>query len=373
MKTTVKQSLLVVSVSFLVAIVSLIISIFAFMGTSIKQQAEANDILSIYEETDYDYIIKNPSDEQIASFSESLSIKKVVPYYQLVYIFEIAGEEIELTLKSIDNGQDLNFTEFSKARLVEEKEVSGNKIYLDYNLSARYGLKIGNTIGSNAMQFVVAGFYKNYDAQLAFVPNLKNIIQSSLSCAGVYVEVENNAEFNASVVQGYKPLATLKGRESFSDDAAYQAYLNDFNSRDYSAYIIEKNVGYAEAKESYDNKIAEAKLSYMIAGIIAGIIVLGGVISLSVFFLKKVKREVVDGAKKAVLLRYTLGGIAAIIGVIATWLIGVACINGSQLHFITVVNVLSLGWTSCVIPIIGAIIGLIVNIIIVQGYKEKRR
>ena len=221
---------------------------------------DANDILSIYEETDYDYIIKNPSADQITSFGENTSIKKVVPYYQLAYTFEIANEDIELTLKSIDNEQDLNFTEFSKTRLVEEQNISGNKIYLDYNLATRCGLKIGDTIGSNAMQFVVAGFYKNYDAQLAFVPNLKNIIQSSLSCAGVYVEVENITEFNASVVQGYKPLATLKGRESFSDDAAYQAYLNDFNSRDYSAYIIEKNVGYAEAKESYDNKIAEAKI-----------------------------------------------------------------------------------------------------------------
>ena len=373
MKNTVKQSLLVVTVSLLVAVVSIAISLFAFMGTSIKEQSEANDILSIYEETDYDYIIKNPSADQITSFGENTSIKKVVPYYQLAYTFEIANEDIELTLKSIDNEQDLNFTEFSKTRLVEEQNVSGNKIYLDYNLATRCGLKIGDTIGSNAMQFVVAGFYKNYDAQLAFVPNLKNIIQSSLSCAGVYVEVENSTEFNASVVQGYKPLATLKGRESFSDDAAYQAYLNDFNSRDYSAYIIEKNVGYAEAKESYDNKIAEAKSSYMTAGIVAGIIVLVGLISLSVFFAKKIKYEVVDGARKSVLFRYVLGAIFALVGVIASWFIGVKSLIATQLHFISLINVLSLGWASLIVPIVGVTLGMIVNIFIVQGYKEKQR
>ena len=373
MKNTVKQSLLVVTVTLLVAVVSIAISLFAFMGTSIKEQSEAKDILSIYEETDYDYIIKNPSADQIASFGENASIKKVVPYYQLSYTFEIANEDIELTLKSIDNEQDLNYTEFSKTRLVEEQNVSGNKIYLDYNLATRCGLKVGDTIGSNAMQFVVAGFYKNYDAQLAFVPNLKNIIQSSLSCAGVYVEVENSTEFNASVVQGYKPLATLKGRESFSDDASYQAYLNDFNSRDYSAYIIEKNVGYAEAKESYDNKIAGAKSSYMTAGIVAGIIVLVGLISLSVFFAKKIKYEVVDGARKSVLFRYALGALVALVGVIASWFIGVNSLVATQLHFISLINVLSLGWASLIVPIAGVVLGMIVNIFIVQGYKEKQR
>jgi hypothetical protein len=257
--------------------------------------------------------------------------------------------------------------------LVKEQTVSGNKIYLDYNLATRCGLKIGDTIGSNVMQFVVAGFYKNYDAQLAFVPNLKNIIQSSLSCAGVYVEVENSAEFNANVVQGYKPLATLKGRESFSDDAAYQAYLNDFNSRDFSAYIIEKNVGYVEAKESYDNKIAEANSSYMTAGIVAGIIVLVGLISLSVFFAKKIKYEVVDGARKSVLFRYVLGAVVALAGVIATWVVGVNSLIAKQLHFISFLNVLSFGWASLIIPVVGVVLGMIVNIFIVQGYKEKQR
>ena len=125
MKNTVKQSLLVVTISLLVAIVSVVISLFAFMGTAVKEQAEANDILSIYEETDYDYIIKNPSADQITGFGENSSIKKVVPYYQLAYTFEIANEDIELTLKSIDDEQDLNFTEFSKIRLVKEKKKDG--------------------------------------------------------------------------------------------------------------------------------------------------------------------------------------------------------------------------------------------------------
>jgi len=373
MKNTAKQLLLVIVVSLLVAIVSIVISSVVFLKTSIKEQAEANDILSIYEETDYEYIIKNPSDDQIADFSENDSIKKVVPYYQLVYTFEISNEDVELTLKSIDNEQDLDFTEFSKDRLVREKDVSGNKIFLDYSLSKKFELKIGDTIGSNVMQFTIAGFYQNYDAYLAFVPNLKNIVQNTLSFAGVYVDVENTTDFNANIVQGYKPLATLKGRESFSDDAAYQAYLNDFNSRDYGAYIVEKNIGHAEAKESFDNKINDAKISYMTSGIVSGVIVLLGLISIPIIFIKKVKREVVDGAKKSVLLRYALGALVALVGIIVTWFITINSSISSQLHFISLLNVLSLGWASLIIPITGVILGMIINMFIVQGYREKRK
>ena len=373
MKNVVKQLLLVNVISLIVGIVSVLVSLFAFMGTAIKEQAEANDVLSIYEETGYDYIIKNPSLEQINEFKVNTSIKKAVPYYQLMYQFNLSNDVEEIVLTSIDNLEEIDHTVFAISRLLQEEVVAGNKIYLDYGLSVKHNLKIGDTIGSNAMQFVVAGFYQNYDAQLAFVPNLKNVVQSTLSYAGVYVEVENSTEFNTSVVQGYKPLATLKGRESFSDDAAYQAYLNDFNSRDYSAYIIDKNVGYAEAKESFDNKIGEAKSSYVTAGIVASVIVLLGLISLSIIFIKKVKREVVDGAKKSVLLRYGLGGLAAFVGVISTWIIGVTSLIASQLHFISLSNVLSFGWASLIIPVVGVVLGIIINIFIVQGYREKQK
>ncbi len=373
MKNKSKQSLSVFMISILVAIVSVMISLFAFIDLSIKMQAEANDILAIYEKTDYEYILKNPSNNQIAEFAKNSSIKKVIPYYQIVYTFKIANKDIELNLKSIDDLQDLNFTEFAEKRLIEKKEVSGNEIYLDYSLSAKFSLKLGDIIGSNVMEFVVAGFYQNYDAQLAFVPNLKNIIGSKLTYTGVYVDVDNIADFNTSIVENYKPMATLKEREAFSDDEAYQAYLNDFNNRDYSAYIVDKSTGYEVAKESFENKICEAKSLYMTAGIVAGVIVLLGLISLSLLFAKNVKYEVVDGGRKTVISRYVYGSMLSLIGVVVTWVIGVDSAIASQLHFINLLNVLSLGWTSLLIPIIGVIMGMIINIAIVRGYKEKRK
>lgn len=372
MKNSVKQLLLVVIFSFLIAVVSVTVSSFIFTNKSIKEQSEANDILSIYDKTDYQYIIKNPSYDQIAEFEKNSSINKVIPYYQLVYRFVISGSEVEISLKSIDNQRDQNYTEFSENRLIESKAISGNKIYLDYGLSKIYNLKVGDSIGSNAMQFTIAGFFQNYDAHLAFVPDLKNLIKKDLSYAGVYINVGNEKNFIESVLNGYKPLAILKDRDSFSDENAYQDYLKDFDSRDYSSYIIEKNNGYSEAKDSFKNKTDDAKSAYLTAGIISGIIILMGLISLTLFSLKKIKYEVVDGARKSVIIRYAVGGLTAFLSVIVTWLVVVKCITNSQVHYISLLDVLSLGLTSLIIPVVSVIVALIVNIVIVQGYKEKK-
>ena len=373
MKNNIKQSIIVVIASIVLAVAAILISSYAFVGGAIQNNAESNDLLSIDEEAKFDYIIKNPSQSQIDEFSSNSSINKIVPYYQLAYTFEIAGEDVEITMKSIDNSDELECTEFSDERLVKKNDVSGNEIYIDYTLSKQYGLEIGDTIGSNVMQFVVAGYYQSYDKYLAFVPNLNGIVSTELTYSGIYVDIKNDAEFKNSVVNGYKPLATLKDRASFTDEAAYQAYLDNFNSRDYSSYIIEKAVGYEEAQESYNNKIDSAKSGYLTAGIISGVIVLVGFVGLALLFAKKTKYEVVDGARSSVIFRYVMGVIASIVGIVVTWLISNSTIIAKQLHYITISDVLSVGGVSLFIPIIAAIFGFVINIAIVGGYKEKKR
>lgn len=369
MKYINKSQVLIAVLSLVIAVVALLVSVLAFVSNSITDLALANDLVSIYEETDYDYILRNPSTEQIESFKTNPSIKKVVPYYQLLCEFEFGHDWFEVVLTSIDDLADINCTEFSTERLVEEQEFDGNKIFLDYSLTSKYGIKLGDTLTYNTLQFVVAGFYQNYNAEIAFVPNLKNLV-SKPSYTGVYIEVQNQAQFESGVLQSYKPLATLKDRESFTDDVAYQQYLDDFNNRDFSSYITVKNNGYTDAKESFDNKVADAKSKFLLAGIISGLIVLVGTISLSVLFIKNIRYEVVDGARKGVLTRYTVGGIASLVGIVLTWFVSVGICIATQTHFITLANVLSAGLVSLVVPVVCAVVGTIANLIIVQSKKK---
>lgn len=372
-KKIAKQSPVTYVLSIMVAFIAVVIALFAFIPNAVKNQAESQDVLSIYDDADYDYIIKNPSDAQIEEFKASSSTDKVVPFYQVVYTFSVKNVDREVTIKSLDNEKDLQYTEFSTKRLLNAKETSGKSIYLDYSFVKECGLKIGDEIGSGAMVFIVAGYYKSYDKSIAYAPNLKNVIKSDLSYAGVYVKVADNNLFSSEIINGYKPLATLKGRESFSDDAAYESYLNGFNSKDYSGYIENKNDKRAASEETYTLKSKDAKTSYLIAGVLAGAIIFVGIVAIALFNSKNTKYEVVDGGRKKVISRYTVAGILGTIMSVIVWCVGVIIIMGQQSHYITLLQVLSLGWTSILLPVCANILAVVVNILIVRGYKERKK
>ena len=368
-----KQSTVTYVLSIMVAFIAVVIALIVFIPNAVKNQAESQDVLSIYDDADYDYIIKNPSDAQIEEFKASSSTDKVVPFYQVVYTFSVKNVDHEVTIKSLDDEKDLQYTEFSIKRLLNAKETSGKSIYLDYSFVKECGLKIGDEIGSGAMVFIVAGYYKSYDKSIAYAPDLKNVIKSDLSYAGVYVKVADNNLFSSEIINGYKPLATLKGRESFSDDAAYQNYLNDFNSKDYSGYIENKNDKRAASEEAYTLKSKEAKTSYLIAGILAGAIIFVGIVAMALFNSKNTKYEVVDGGRKKVISRYTVAGILGTIMSVIVWCVGVIIIMGQQSHYITLLQVLLFGWISILVPVCANILAVVVNILIVRGYKERKK
>lgn len=368
-----KQSPVTYVLSIVVAFIAVVIALFAFIPNAVKNQAESQDVLSIYEDVDYDYIIKNPSNSQIEEFEASSSTDKVVPFYQVVYTFSIKDVDYEVTIKSLDDEKNLQYTEFSAKRLLNAKETSGKSIYLDYLLVKENGLKIGDEIGLGTMTFVVAGYYKSYDKSIAYAPDLKNVIKGDLSYSGVYVKVANNNLFSSEIINGYKPLATLKGRESFSDDAAYQNYLNNFNSKDYSGYIENKNDKRAESEEAYALKSKDAKTSYLIAGILAGSIIFVGIVAIALFNSKNTKYEVVDGGRKKVISRYIVAGILGAIMAAIVWFVGIIIIMGQQSHYITLLQVLSFGWISILLPLCANILAVVVNILIVRGYKERKK
>ena len=71
MKNNVKQTLLITALSLGIVVLSIVVSLFAFIKGGIKEFSEADDLLSIYEETSYDYILKNPSSQQIEDYKKN--------------------------------------------------------------------------------------------------------------------------------------------------------------------------------------------------------------------------------------------------------------------------------------------------------------
>ncbi|MDY3811247.1 hypothetical protein, partial [Eubacterium sp.] len=113
--------------------------------------------------------------------------------------------------------------------------------------------------------------------------------------------------------------------------------------------------------------------SYLIAGVLAGVIILVGIVAIALFNSKNTKYEVVDGGRKKVISRYTIAGILGTIMSVIVWCVGVIIIMGQQSHYITLLQVLSFGWISILVPVCANILAVVVNILIVRGYKERKK
>lgn len=372
-KTNVKKLAIVLSVGVLVMLIAMMVSSFAFISNAVKNQAEAEDLTAIYKKCDYDYIINNPSMEQIESFKSASSIEKVVPFYRVVYAVSNGETDYEITIISIDNQDDMKYTEFSLDRRLKDSTVGGNPIYLDYQMMKKAGWKVGNKIGKNKMEFVIAGYYQSYDYDLAYSPSLKEIFGDDITYSGVYVKVADKDAFERDIVANYKPLATLKGRESFSDDEAYERYLEEFYAKDHTSYIKIKDVNRTADEESASLKNKDANKSYLLAGIVAGALVLVGTIAISLFGRRSTKFEIADGGRAKVVARYIISAIINAIIIVAFWLASCAIIANAQDHFISISKVFSMGYLSLILPLIACIVGGVANVLIVRGYKERKK
>lgn len=363
----VKSIVILTLFNALIAVVAVTVAFITFVGSAVQGQAEAGDMLSLYDDTQYDYIVNNPSDEQISQFSASDSTVAVVPFYSVIANFDIDGKQIELEMLSVDDVSDIEYTQFSSLRVIESGEVQGNAVYIDYMLAKNYDLSIGSTIVAGQTEYVVAAIYKATDMYVVFVPDLTDKYSTSIDYTGVYVAASDADAFYTEFLADYEPLGTLLGRESFSDDEAYQNYLNNFHSRDYSSYITTKMSGYDAAVEEYENLVAEVNSQYVTGALISGAVILVCVLFSAILPLKKVKREVADGGKAVVFGRYIFASVITAIVAAAAWCVGCVISSSSSMHYIAIGSVISASWLGILIPVLCALIGCVIDLVLVRG------
>lgn len=364
------QTLILLLCSILIAVAAVVLGMLVFVGGAVKTQAKALAATSIYEQTDYDFIIKYPSEAQIAQMSADDSCVKIVPFYQIPYTFKLGGKDVTLTVNSLDNVTDINYTEFAKARSIKINDVNDSAIYIDYGLAKKYKLKLGDKIGSEDMTFTVAGLYQNYDEQLAFIPDLKSILGDGLEHVGVYVKAKDATAFK-KFLYDYKPLAMLKVRDDFENDESYAKYLTDFYGREYSSYYTVKSAGYNQAKYNKNNLNTEANNNYLLgAAVMAGTLFLGMLLSV-VCNIKRIKTGAYNGEKKKIYLRYTISAFLVLISLFIGLIIGAVICSNISVHYITLLNILDSGFLCVVMPAGAVILAFAANMLIIDLFKEK--
>ena len=198
--------------------------------------------------TSVDYIITAPSKEQVVEIQEQEGMEAVVPYvYRSVEIGH-NGKSYESSLYVIEKAEDIQHTTFS-----DELRISGtipsekNTICISNDIAKNLGIKVGDNISvsvqSTEFTFRVAGIYesdyRSVGGMLLTELNgeVEELLGNEYKYNGAYLCSENTA-LTDGYVEKYVPLGDLRTREDFDSDEAYDIYLKDRESSDYSKMIF---------------------------------------------------------------------------------------------------------------------------------------
>ena len=156
----------IILVDFLAVLIAILVGAILFWGSSIKLQAENTDALLLQNGGNYDYLVRNPSIEQIASYKSDPNVSRVSERYEIEFRFTINEKIVYVSVICSD---DIEMTEFFEDRLIDSVEAD-MPIYIDYSFAQQHGIKIGDKLKSETQEFTVVAIYKTLDADVAYSP-----------------------------------------------------------------------------------------------------------------------------------------------------------------------------------------------------------
>jgi hypothetical protein len=254
-----------VSVVFIVMFILSYVVSNIFVHPFLKDQNDLYHEISLYEQTTFDFLVPQPSLNQVDEFVNSNNYSEVVPFYMFNSNLIVGDETIDYNMILIEDFDDLGNTPYTKERMITEEELNQNSIIIDYSFSLLANIGIGDKIkinisNDNHIELVVSAIFEDNNSILGsavvalFDGDLKDYILSSRSednpptYHGAYLTAINE-DLAWQELSVYQPLASLRTRDEFTSDLAYQTYLGLFNSTDYRTQIYNTN---KDADENMD-------------------------------------------------------------------------------------------------------------------------
>ncbi len=234
---------------------ALIISLL-FVFPYVEQQASNYNSQSIYKNTAIDFIVPEPSFEQVQRLPGTSGISSVFPFYLTKTTVEVNGKTRTTTILITDQKQSLDKTMYNSSRLVEKSGTTfENPVVIDWRFSQDTGAGIGDTlsfsIGGNVQEYKISAIFETnsiYEngAILAQVPDeqISAIRQGSLNngYSAMYVTANDYDTCRIFLTTEYRPLGRLKSREQFADDEQYQIHYDAIMSSAYSNEITDFHI-----------------------------------------------------------------------------------------------------------------------------------
>lgn len=219
----------------------------------VNQQANDYNSQSIYKNTDIDFIVPEPSFEQVDELTGEYGIDKVFPYFLTKTQVNVNGKSRTTTVLLSDQMQNIDITMYNVERLIEKADVEyDNPILVDWQFchdtSAGIGDTVSLSIAGNVEEYNIYAIYETnsiYDGGAVLVAmsdeQKETINQSSKNngYSGMYISASDYNACQAFLITDYRPLGRLKNRELFDSEEQYQVHYDAIMSSSYANEITD--------------------------------------------------------------------------------------------------------------------------------------
>lgn len=218
-----------------------------------EQKADIYDAQSLYRNTNIDFVVPEPSFDQVNELPGTNGISGVFPYYLTKTSVTTNGKNRTTTVLIADNHQQLDRTMYNQARLIETSSITTDyPVLVDYQFCLDTGAKLGGvvsfSIGENLQEYIITAIYETnslYDggAILVQVPaeRIEAIRQQSKNkgYSGMFVTASDYDTCRLYLTTDYRPLGRLHDREQFDSDEQYQIHYDAIMSSGYANEITD--------------------------------------------------------------------------------------------------------------------------------------
>ena len=256
------RALFSILLSAIIAVICVLLFVFPF----ISQIADNYNSQSVYKNTSIDFIVPEPSFEQINELPGSNGIDKVFPFF-LTKTSVTAGEKTRTTTVLLsDRFENTDITMYNSKRLIKKTDSDfDNPILVDWQFCKDTSTDVGDTvsfsIGNTTAEFKIYAIYETnsiYEngAILAQISTEQKdaIVQKSQNngYSGMYISASDYNSCQAYLTKDYRPLGRLKDPDRFDSDEQYQVHYDAIMKSGYANEITDFRV----RENSLDKKVS---------------------------------------------------------------------------------------------------------------------
>ncbi|MCQ2081765.1 MAG: hypothetical protein MJZ11_08900 [Lachnospiraceae bacterium] len=254
-----------------------------FVFPYVSQKANDYNSQSIYKNSNVDFIVPEPSVEQVAELPGTNGIDTVFPFYMTKMAVDINGSSRTTTVLLSDQFQNIENTMYSANRLIDaSKSEFENPICVDWQFCNETSAKIGDTvsitIGGNKIDYKISAIYETntvYDGGAILVEitdeQKNSIMQNSKNSgySGAYISASDYNACRNYLITDYRPLGRLKDISQFEDEAQYMVHYDAIMSSSYANEITDFRIRENELGKKGNDIMLWLSSALMLVAVIA--------------------------------------------------------------------------------------------------------